>query len=117
MRVTNYLYLALIIGILVVSGCVSQISLPSDNDSYPVTLPQANITDQQKCGDNFCNSIEKQTGGCPQDCVQKTESNTPVAERWIFGGYAIGLNAGNEEGSVFMPDVISLENGTYRIYY
>lgn len=46
------------------------------------------------------------------------QSALAVDETWVFKGYAVGKQPGNETAlSVMMPEVIRLDNGTYRMYY
>lgn len=38
-------------------------------------------------------------------------------ETWTFRGHAVGRTNGTDAAGAFMPEVIRLENGTYRMYY
>jgi hypothetical protein len=50
--------------------------------------------------------------------VFATQAACAVTEAWVFKGYAVGKHSGNETAlSVMMPEVIRLDNGTYRMYY
>lgn len=50
--------------------------------------------------------------------VLVTPAAGAVAETWVFQGYAVGKQPDNETAlGVFMPEVIRLDNGTYRMYY
>lgn len=44
-------------------------------------------------------------------------AQTSATETWTLKGYALGKDAGNETGMVYMADVIGLDSGTYRMYY
>ncbi len=40
-----------------------------------------------------------------------------VSETWILKGLALGQAIGNETQNVFMPDVLRLDSGSYRMFY
>ncbi|MGV8118372.1 MAG: hypothetical protein AB2L14_01280 [Candidatus Xenobiia bacterium LiM19] len=49
--------------------------------------------------------------------VPSPSPSASVAETWSFKGFALGQSIGNETNNSFMPDVIRLDNGLYRMYY
>ncbi|MDQ7826127.1 MAG: hypothetical protein RDV48_25215 [Candidatus Eremiobacteraeota bacterium] len=56
----------------------------------------------------------------PSPSVSPSPSPSPspvTSETWLMKGYAIGRTNGTESGNVLMPEVIKLDNGTYRMFY
>lgn len=50
--------------------------------------------------------------------AQGEPPNPPSSgEAWLFKTYCIGEKAGNESGSILMPNIMQLDGGGYRIYY
>lgn len=88
---------------------------------------RAQITQHKACGDRICNEIEKQTGGCPVDCgntksnflqpqnisIQDERQYLPqvtIVEKWQL------IKTISTPGH-FAPSLVSLKNGSYRIYW
>ncbi|MEM5797756.1 MAG: hypothetical protein QXD72_01750 [Candidatus Aenigmatarchaeota archaeon] len=136
----NVVTIAVLIVLIIFGSSVASIYLITQKPTKS-TLPISEKTSTGqpsvgKCGDNVCDDIEKQTGGCPQDCatrqIQQTTTTQPIegyrgSEKFgLCDGFsktgiaddiqdtkALGFGWGRPLGDVFSQETIEKQKGSY----